>query len=202
MTILSQILRRITTTPHSRALESEVARQSAEVTQQRAENDQQRALIASQQNEIARLRAENRALLNSILGIAGIPPVLPEGLPSRRLVEPGISELPLPSSALFPTKCHSESAAADDESRSTPPHPSSTAAEKNSPGPQRPRNDIPPHSSSPQSFRPQPQHSPLPSSAPASSTPQRRQLATPQRRRSWHQIMRTLEFESGKKPAS
>jgi hypothetical protein len=188
MTILSQILRRITTTPHSRALESEVARQSAEVTRQRAENDQQRAAIASQQNEIARLRAENRALLNSILGIAGIPPVVPE--------------MPLPSSVSLPTKCHSESAAADDESRSTPPYPSSTAAEKNSPGPQRPRNDIPPHSSSPQSFRPQPQHSPLPSSAPASSTPQRRQLATPMRRRSWHQIMRTLEFESGKKPAS
>jgi hypothetical protein len=195
MTILSQILRRITTTPHSRALESEVARQ-------RAENDQQRAAIASQQNEIARLRAENRALLNSILGIAGIPPILREGLQDRRLVEPGVSEPPLPSSVMFPAKCHSESAAADDESRSTPPHPSSMAAEKNSPGPQRPRNDIPPQSSSPQSFHAQTPHSPVPSSAPASSSPPRRQLAAPLRRRSWHQIMRTLEFESGKKKAA
>jgi hypothetical protein len=152
-----------------------------------------------------RLRAENRALLNSILGIAGIPPILREGLQDRPPLvladEPGISEPPLPSSVSLPTKCHSESAAADDESRSTPPHPSSMAAEKNSPGPQRPRNDIPPHSSSPQSFPPPSPHSPVPSSAPASSTPQRRQLAAPQRRRSWHQIMRTLEFESGKKKA-
>jgi hypothetical protein len=200
MTILSQIWRRIATTRHTRALESEVARLSAEVTRQRAENDQQRAAIASQQNEIARLRAENRALLNSILGIAGIPPILREGLQDRRLVEPGISEPPLPSSVSLPTKCHSESAAADDESRSTPPHPSSMAAEKNSPGPQRPRNDIPPQSPSPQSFPPSPQSS-LPSSAPASSSP-RRHVTTPLRRRSWHQIMRTLEFESGKKKAA
>jgi hypothetical protein len=45
---------RITTTRYTRALEAEVARE-------RAENE--------------RLRAENRALLNSILGIAGVPPL-------------------------------------------------------------------------------------------------------------------------------
>jgi hypothetical protein len=185
-----EIWRRITsiygersrTALYSGALESEIARLSAEVTRQRAENDQQHAAIASQQNEIARLRAENRALLNSILGIAGIPPVL---------VEP-----PLPSSVSLPTKCHSESAAADDESRSTPPHPSSTVAEKSSPGTQSPRNDIPPN--------PSPESSSLRSSLPSSPSPPspRRQLAAPLRRRSWHQIMRTLEFESGKKKAA
>lgn len=168
---LRQIWRRIASTRHPRALESEIARQGAE-------NDQQRATITSQQNEIARLRAENRALLNSILGIAGIPPILLDAPP------PDFAALP--SSVSLPTKCHSESAAADDESRSTPSHPSSTAAEKNSPGAQRPRNDILPHSSSLQS----------------SSSPPRRHLATPLRRRSWHQIMRTLEFESGKKKAA
>ena len=171
---LRQIWCRITSTRHTRALEFEIA--------------QQRAAIASQQNEIARLRAENRALLNSILGIAGIPPI--------------IADAPLPSSVLFPAKCHSESAAADDESRSTPPHPSSTAAEKNSPGTQRPRNDIPPQSSSPPSFPAQRPHSILPASTPASSSQPRRHIASPLRRRSWHQIMRTLEFESGKKSAS
>ena len=248
-TSVHEIWRRITkiygersrTTRHSRALESEV-------TRQRAENDHQRAAIASQQNEIARLRAENRALLNSILGIAGIPPIMPEGLPGRRQtgppsprlgelggsVEPGISDTTLPSSVLFPTKCHSESAAADDESRSTPPHPSSTAAEKNSPGPQRPRNDIPPFAANPVEGR---DFSPAvndkreaPSSLPKAvqeglpgrrlvepgrsdgerpqrqgfspRQPPRRALAAPLRRRSWHQIMRTLEFESGKKPAA
>ena len=243
MTILSQILRRITTTRHTRALESELARQGgelarqgAELTQLRAENDQQRAAIAAQQNElarhvaeIARLRGENRALLNSILGIAGIPPILPERLPDPALFAlanaSAISGAPLrpsvPTPAVpFPAKCHSESAAADDESRSAPSHPSSTAADKNSPGPQTPRNDIPPkpqpessslrspshpspHSSSPSSFDSSSQSSPTsPSSppvpAPAPSRP-RRQLPTPLRRRSWHQIMRTLELASAKK---
>jgi hypothetical protein len=163
---LHEIWRRITTiygeqsrtTRHSRALEAEIA-------EQRAENDRFRAETNAQDAEIARLRAENRALLNSILGIAGIPPIT--------------VDTPLPSSVSLPAKCHSESAAADDESRSRPSHSSITAAKKNSPGAQRPRNDIPP-----------------------SSQPTRRQLAPPLRRRSWHQIMRTLEFESGKKKAA
>jgi hypothetical protein len=47
MTKLSEMWRRITATRYTRALEAEVAR----------------------------LRAENRALLNSILGIAGVPPI-------------------------------------------------------------------------------------------------------------------------------
>jgi hypothetical protein len=198
-----EIWRHITSTRRTRALESELARHGAELTRQRGENDQQRAIIASQQNEIARLRAENRALLNSILGIAGIPPILQEGLPGRRLVEPGRSDTPppdfaaLPSSVSLPTKCHSESAAADDESRSARSFPSSATAEKNSPGAQRPRNDIPPN--------PSPESSSLRSSSRSSSSPpspRRRQLATPLRRRSWYQIMRTLEFESGKKKAA
>ena len=175
MTILHQILRRITTTRHSRALEDQIA--------------QQRTAIASQQNEIARLRAENRALLNSILGIAGIPPILVDS--------------PLPSSVSLPAKCHSESAAADDESLSAPSFPSSTTAEKNSPGTQSPRNDIPPQSSFRQSFPPPSAHPSLHSSAVRSSFPPspapRRRPATPLRRRSWHQITRALELESGKK---
>lgn len=48
------IWQRITTSQYARALEAEVAGQGA---------------------EIERLRAENHALLNSILGIAGIPPI-------------------------------------------------------------------------------------------------------------------------------
>lgn len=151
--------------------------------------------IARHVAELARLRAENRALLNSILGIAGIPPVLVDTPP------PDFAALP--SSVSLPAKCHSESAAADDESRSTPSHPSSIGAEKNSPGTQRPRNDIPPN--------PSPESSSLrfsaTSSEPASSSPpvpRRHPLrrTTPLRRRSWHQIMRTLEFESGKKLAA
>ena len=52
--ILQEIWNRITTSPHTRVLEAQLARE-------RADN--------------GRLRAENRALLNSILGIAGIPPL-------------------------------------------------------------------------------------------------------------------------------
>jgi hypothetical protein len=51
---LREIWKYITTTRYARALEAQLARE-------RAETD--------------RLRAENRALLNSILGIAGIPPL-------------------------------------------------------------------------------------------------------------------------------
>ena len=58
---LAEIWRRITTTPYARALEAELTGE--------------RAKVAEQGIEIARLRAENRALLNSILGIAGVPPV-------------------------------------------------------------------------------------------------------------------------------
>src|SRR5271167_705421 len=61
-----QLWRRITTTRYARALEEEILphmrAQQIEVTRQRA--------------EINRLRAENRALLNSILGIAGVPPIV------------------------------------------------------------------------------------------------------------------------------
>jgi hypothetical protein len=58
---IAHIWRRLTTTRRARTLEAELARE--------------RAANAEQGTEITRLRAENRALLNSILGIAGVPPV-------------------------------------------------------------------------------------------------------------------------------
>ena len=58
---IAHIWRRLTTTRRARTLEAELARE--------------RAANAEQGIEITRLRAENRALLNSILGIAGVPPV-------------------------------------------------------------------------------------------------------------------------------
>jgi hypothetical protein len=56
-----EFFRRITTSRYARALEEALAHARATFSQQRAEID--------------RLRAENRALLNSILGIAGVPPL-------------------------------------------------------------------------------------------------------------------------------
>jgi len=65
---LAEIWRRLTTTRRARSLEAELARE-------RAANAEQGTEVARQGAEIIRLRAENRALLNSILGIAGVPPV-------------------------------------------------------------------------------------------------------------------------------
>jgi len=62
------IWRRLTTSRHARTLETELARE-------RAANAEQGTEVARQGAEIIRLRGENRALLNSILGIAGVPPV-------------------------------------------------------------------------------------------------------------------------------
>jgi len=65
---LRSLWRRLTTSRRARTLEAELARE-------RAANAGQGTEVARQGAEIIRLRAENRALLNSILGIAGVPPV-------------------------------------------------------------------------------------------------------------------------------
>jgi hypothetical protein len=79
---IHKIWRRLTMTPYARTLEAELAleravivRLDAAIAQQGVQVDQQGAEINRQGIEITRLRAENRALLNSILGIAGVPPV-------------------------------------------------------------------------------------------------------------------------------
>ena len=72
---LHTLWRRITTTRYSRTIEAELALERAVVTRLDAVIAQQDVTIDQQGTEIARLRAENRALLNSILGIAGVPPV-------------------------------------------------------------------------------------------------------------------------------
>jgi hypothetical protein len=67
--------RRITTTRRARTLEAELELERAVVARLDAVIAQQNVEINQQGIEIARVRAENRALLNSILGIAGVPPV-------------------------------------------------------------------------------------------------------------------------------
>ncbi len=67
--------RRLTTTRRARTLEAELALERAVVTRLDAVIAQQGVEINQQGIEVTRLRAENRALLNSILGIAGVPPV-------------------------------------------------------------------------------------------------------------------------------
>jgi hypothetical protein len=75
-TYLSGLWQRMTVTRYARALEEEAARQRA---------------------EIARLRAENRALLNSILGIAGIPPIVVQEGEMDRARSGGKAGIPEPT---------------------------------------------------------------------------------------------------------
>jgi hypothetical protein len=71
---IREIWRRITTSRYTRALETEVAR----------------------------LRAENRALLNSILGIAGVPPMAVETAPE------GASDNPQVTAARFTSPLYAD----------------------------------------------------------------------------------------------
>jgi len=160
MVSIHQIWRRITSTHYTRALETELTRQRA---------------------KIVLLRAENRALLNSILGIAGIPPI-PIGLPGRPpsvpADEPGSSGTTF--TPLSPAVGHSESpthSSGGDESLSAPTSSSpQTAAQSDS-------------SSRKSGTR---------NGSPLSPSSTGTRLAAPIRRRSWHQINRMLELESSR----
>lgn len=131
--------------------------------------------IARLRADVDRLRGENRALLNSILGIAGVPPIL-VGPPDRQLVE-SASSIATPPEPL-PARRHSESSprsSGDGESLSPAPPPGENASGRDFPGASRPRNDS--------------RHPDSPA----------RQVAAPLRRRSWHQFNRMLEVQSARK---
>jgi hypothetical protein len=72
---IHKIWRRLTTTRYARTLEADLALERAVIARLDAVVAQQGIELGKQDGEITRLRAENRALLNSILGIAGVPPV-------------------------------------------------------------------------------------------------------------------------------
>jgi hypothetical protein len=120
--------------------------------------------------EISRLRAENRALLNSILGVAGIPPIhLPTFTP------------PSPADGHSESPTHS-SGGDESLSRPTSSNPQTAPQSDSSSRQSASRNDSSPSPSTP------------PRQLAAPST-----LSPIQRRRSWHQINRMLELESAKK---
>jgi len=147
-----------------------------------------------QRAEIDRLRAENRALLDSILGIAGIPPL---SIPQARLTV----DLGAPFDAEpLSSQSHSESSTrplADDDSTFRPPPPANHAGTEGHSAPRQ------------ASERPDSTGAPLPvgqNTRPRNdslqSAPRVRPVAPPHRRRSWHQITRILEIESARKPAA
>jgi hypothetical protein len=131
-TYLSELWQRVTVTRYARALEQEAMRQRA---------------------EIARLRGENRALLNSILGIAGIPPIVV-------------------------TEADKDATQNSDE----------TGGDKASAG----GNAV--------AGRAKPRREPTAAGNRPGQTNGTAGRLAGMRRRSWHQINRTLEFESARKP--
>jgi hypothetical protein len=160
----------------------EVARQVAEIDQQGIEVARQVAEIDQQGIEITRLRAENRALLNSILGIAGIPP-----LPATEADLATLQVSPLSGTGPAGRRDRENDACAPSLSRDPsdlgsglPSHQMNARGQaeacptEDSP-PTRARNHSGPH---------------------ANQTPH---VAAPTRRRSWPQIHRLLEFESVQK---
>jgi len=181
--MLRQLWQRISRTKYTRALEAEISRQRA---------------------EIERLRAENRALLSSILGIAGIPPL---SIPQARLisrarltVDPGALlcvDLGAPFDAEpLSSQSHSESSTrplADDDSAFRPPPPANHAG-TNGLSALRQESERSDSTGAP----PPVGQSTRPRNDSLHSAPRVRPLAPPHRRRSWHQINRILEIESAR----
>ncbi len=97
--------RRLTTTRRARTLEAELALERAVIVRLDAAIAQQGVEISQQGIEIARLRAENRGLLNSILGIAGVPPV------SASLDDLAATQNQIATTATAPAESHSRSRA-------------------------------------------------------------------------------------------
>jgi hypothetical protein len=152
---LREIWKRITTTRYTRALEAFAHMECA------------------MKEEIARLRAENRALLNSILGIAGIPPIV-------------ISE----------AEAATEAAMLNAFLHTAAPPPS--AAGGDAPHPDKPESSAPSRvrfktESDPPRRAGRFSGQPVRSGGPPHNI-------SPMRRRSWQQINRMLEFASARKP--
>jgi hypothetical protein len=184
MTLIRTLWQRFASTRLARALESAARAE-------RALNDE----VSHQRAEIDRLRAENRALLNSILGIAGIPPI----------PVPAFTPNPVTTfTPLSPAVGHSESpthSRAADESLLRPPHLLQTAPTSDSSSRQSgTRNDSPLSPSPQRSQSPNPSQISSSESAtqPSAPTKPRSLAALPTRRRYWHQINRLLELESAR----
>jgi hypothetical protein len=172
---LREIWQRITTTRYALSLE-------AFARAERALNE-----------EIARLRAENRALLNSILGIAGIPPIL---------VSPAE---PATEAAMLNTFLRASTAPRS--AGVSPTNLSSSDGNENHRLQAVAANSAPPRPDKPESTAPTRARLSASSAAPRRSGQPRpgrfngqpQQNISPMRRRSWQQINRMLEFESARK---
>ncbi len=160
MRTVTELWRRVTVTRYTRALETEVAR----------------------------LRAENRALLNSILGIAGVPPITVGTAPLEEFAAPAI-----------------DTAVGEVGNRNEPSwwHSLGLTAERKTGQQQDSRHHQDPPLQEAQGWGTRKDNSKSSSKGErAGETPALRrlaQVASPMRRRSWQQINRALEFASARK---
>lgn len=123
-----------------------------------------------ERSEVLRLRAENRALLNSILGIAGMKPLPPDTsftTPAATAGHSGSSPQPRAADRPLPT-----------------PTASSSSADVSSAPPQR---------------QTETRNGSSRSAENGAAVVPRQLHAPPHRRRSWHQINRLLEIQSARK---
>jgi hypothetical protein len=134
--------------------------------------------------EVARLRAENRALLNSILGIAGVPPITVETAPLEEFAVPAI-----------------DTAVGEVGNRKEPPwwHSLGMAAERTAAQPRDSRQHQDPSLQEAQGWGTRKDNSNGSSNGETPAPQRRGPVAPPMRRRSWQQINRALEFASARK---
>jgi hypothetical protein len=196
MIMLGKFWRRIMTSRRTRELEASGQRECA-----LKEEFARRAHAL--ESQILLLRAENRALLNSVLGIAGIPPIIvtnPAELPYATATPREVNASAAPGSPVG-----AQHAVPGADTWHDDAHPA------NVPGaalpPSNEEHDPPGETSAPNSAA-------LPSTIAGHSgaMPLRKQhrnaaaandgrIVAPMRRRSWHQIYRTLELESSRRKA-
>jgi hypothetical protein len=193
---LLEIWRRITTSRPTREREAAANRENAERESALREGIARRthaleAQIAQAHAENCRLRAENRALLNSVLGIAGIPPVIVADPP---VAAGEVASAGRPGLPLIGASAAADCAGADaclDAAHSTMSRGAGTPACVVSP--------LSPNDTSETAKKN------TDKSVCATNRTRRAQAAkdphaiAPIRRRSWHQIYRMLEFESSRR---
>jgi hypothetical protein len=187
---IRKIWHRLTTTRYARTLEAELALEREVAARLDAVIAQQGIESAKQDVEISRLRAENRALLNSILGIAGVPPLPATEADLTAMNARGQAEA-------RPTEDLLDTPAADSRTAGVSPAPLPLGLHKKEMLEQQQN----PNSKTPARRRRYEDHSPAARTA-NHSRPRANPLphvAAPTRRRSWPQIHRLLEFESAQK---
>ena len=139
------------------------------------------------EREVARLRAENRALLNSILGIAGIPPIT---------VAPSEAALMDMTNMTSMTNEFARTGPLQEAPQHSPQHSSQDTPRTSVPA--LPRSDKP-ESSAPARARFSAKAPRAGSARSVRFNGQPPANPSPMRRRSWQQINRMLEFESARK---